>query len=132
MVGPGRTGTTGEAGWPVGEIQAPRRMRRHGSLARLTQGADTGEVDAIFTTGGTGRRARDVTPEATRSVIAAGDSGHRRVDADQGAKVDEESSCREVSLEQARKCVIMKPAGFARGARGVDRKRSLRPIAAYH
>ena len=32
-------------------------------------GLDSGEIDAIFTTGGTGVASRDVTPEATRSVI---------------------------------------------------------------
>ena len=35
-------------------------------LARL---ADSGEVDLILTTGGTGPTPRDVTPEATRAVI---------------------------------------------------------------
>jgi len=36
---------------------------------RLTQWADEGEVDVIITTGGTGLGPRDVTPEATLSVI---------------------------------------------------------------
>ena len=36
---------------------------------RLAELADSGEVDAIFTTGGTGVAPRDVTPEATRTVI---------------------------------------------------------------
>jgi molybdenum cofactor synthesis domain-containing protein len=36
---------------------------------RLMTAADTGQVCAIFTTGGTGISARDVTPEATRAVI---------------------------------------------------------------
>lgn len=35
----------------------------------LTQWADSGEVDVILTTGGTGFAPRDVTPEATRAVI---------------------------------------------------------------
>src|SRR4029077_10244558 len=36
---------------------------------RLIAAADAGQVCAIFTTGGTGVAARDVTPEATRAVI---------------------------------------------------------------
>lgn len=37
--------------------------------ARIATLADGNQVSAIFTTGGTGLAARDVTPEATRSVI---------------------------------------------------------------
>ena len=37
--------------------------------AALIQWADSGEIDVILTTGGTGFNARDVTPEATRNVI---------------------------------------------------------------
>lgn len=37
--------------------------------ARLASVADSGTVSVIFTTGGTGISARDVTPEATRSVV---------------------------------------------------------------
>ena len=37
--------------------------------ALLRQLADSGSVDVIFTTGGTGLALRDVTPEATRDVI---------------------------------------------------------------
>jgi molybdenum cofactor synthesis domain-containing protein len=36
---------------------------------RLTELADSGEVSAIFTTGGTGVAIRDVTPEATRAIL---------------------------------------------------------------
>ena len=36
---------------------------------RLISVADSGQVCAIFTTGGTGVALRDVTPEATRTVI---------------------------------------------------------------
>jgi molybdenum cofactor synthesis domain-containing protein len=37
--------------------------------ARLAELADSKDVGAIFTTGGTGVARRDVTPEATRAVI---------------------------------------------------------------
>lgn len=38
-------------------------------VSRLVAWADSGKVDLILTTGGTGLTARDVTPEATRAVI---------------------------------------------------------------
>ncbi len=36
---------------------------------KLSQWADSGKIDVILTTGGTGLSARDVTPEATLAVI---------------------------------------------------------------
>ena len=36
---------------------------------KLVRWADSGEVDVILTTGGTGLTARDVTPEATEAVV---------------------------------------------------------------
>jgi molybdopterin adenylyltransferase len=36
---------------------------------RLTTWTDSGEIDVVLTTGGTGFSPRDVTPEATRAVI---------------------------------------------------------------
>ena len=38
-------------------------------IAALTRLSDSGEIDVILTTGGTGVALRDVTPEATRAVI---------------------------------------------------------------
>lgn len=41
-----------------------------GAIAgKLTRWADSGEMDVILTTGGTGLTARDVTPEATSAVL---------------------------------------------------------------
>src|SRR5262245_34481061 len=37
--------------------------------AILSEWADSGEVDVILTTGGTGFAPRDVTPDATRAVL---------------------------------------------------------------
>lgn len=37
--------------------------------AKLCRWADSGEVDVVLTTGGTGLTARDVTPEATAAAI---------------------------------------------------------------
>ncbi len=56
------------AGWevPVAEVLPDEKEIISRRLAEL---ADSGEVLAIFTTGGTGVAPRDVTPEATRAVL---------------------------------------------------------------
>ena len=38
-------------------------------ISQLVEWADSGDVDVILTTGGTGFSPRDVTPEATRGVL---------------------------------------------------------------
>jgi molybdenum cofactor synthesis domain-containing protein len=55
-------------GWTVGvhEVLPDERGR---IAARLRELADSGEAQAILTTGGTGVAQRDVTPEAARDVI---------------------------------------------------------------
>ena len=57
-----------QLGWSVSvtEVIADEIGEISGRLATL---ADGGQVSAIFTTGGTGVAARDVTPEATRAVL---------------------------------------------------------------
>ncbi|HEX4601866.1 MAG TPA: MogA/MoaB family molybdenum cofactor biosynthesis protein [Gemmatimonadales bacterium] len=50
----------------VRSVVADEADRIAGKLARW---ADSGEVDVVLTTGGTGLTARDVTPEATAAVL---------------------------------------------------------------
>src|SRR6266498_4269795 len=71
-----RTDTSGDAilDWAAGRgydvvvrsVVPDEPDRIAGKLARW---ADSGEVDVILTTGGTGLTARDVTPEATEAVL---------------------------------------------------------------
>ncbi|HEX3877040.1 MAG TPA: MogA/MoaB family molybdenum cofactor biosynthesis protein [Bryobacteraceae bacterium] len=57
-----------QLGWevPLVDVLPDEQDRIAFRLARL---ADSREVSAIFTTGGTGVAARDVTPEATRTIL---------------------------------------------------------------
>jgi molybdopterin adenylyltransferase len=57
-----------QLGWNVSvvEVIPDEAAEISGRLATL---ADGGQVSAIFTTGGTGVAARDVTPEAARTVL---------------------------------------------------------------
>jgi molybdopterin adenylyltransferase len=57
-----------EQGWSV-ERQALLPDDRSAIRDLLAAWADSGELDVILTTGGTGFSPRDVTPEATRAVI---------------------------------------------------------------
>jgi molybdopterin adenylyltransferase len=57
-----------QVGWQVAVLEVV--PDEAGLIAdRLVSLAGSGKVSAIFTTGGTGVAARDVTPEATRAVI---------------------------------------------------------------
>ncbi len=55
-------------GWSV-VIQSLLPDEEYAIREMLTSWADSGELDVILTTGGTGFSPRDVTPEATRAVI---------------------------------------------------------------
>src|SRR5437867_3347088 len=57
-----------QLGWQVAVTEAVPDDSRIISQ-RLTSVADGNQVCVIFTTGGTGIAARDVTPEATRAVL---------------------------------------------------------------
>jgi molybdenum cofactor synthesis domain-containing protein len=68
LSGPGVRERLEQLGWSVSAIEV---LPDEADLisARLATLADGNQVAAIFTTGGTGVAARDVTPEATRAVI---------------------------------------------------------------
>jgi molybdopterin adenylyltransferase len=57
-----------QLGWSVSVMEVLPDEAGHISV-RLQTLADSGQVSAIFTTGGTGVALRDVTPEATRAVV---------------------------------------------------------------
>jgi molybdenum cofactor synthesis domain-containing protein len=66
--GPALENAVLQQGWQV--IQTTILPDDMGQLAStLIEWSDSGEMDVIFTTGGTGFSQRDITPEATQSVI---------------------------------------------------------------
>jgi molybdopterin adenylyltransferase len=58
-----------QLGWQIAETKLVRDEVSE-IAAAMRQLADSGGVDVVFSTGGTGLAARDVTPEAARSVAA--------------------------------------------------------------
>ena len=66
--GPALEGQVSSQGWTLVQssiIPDDRQIIQN----TLVSWADSGEIDVILTTGGTGFSPRDVTPEATRAVI---------------------------------------------------------------
>jgi molybdenum cofactor synthesis domain-containing protein len=66
--GPALAALLQAGGWSVTK-QALLPDEESAIRATLSEWADSGELDVILTTGGTGFAPRDVTPEATRAVI---------------------------------------------------------------
>jgi molybdenum cofactor synthesis domain-containing protein len=68
LSGPALAEVVTARGWTVAKTAVlPDDLAR--LIETLSDWADSGEVDVILTTGGTGFSPRDVTPEATRQVI---------------------------------------------------------------
>jgi molybdopterin adenylyltransferase len=67
LSGPGVRARLENLGWRVTLQLVPDEADVVANAIRLA--ADVDQVDAVFTTGGTGVAPRDVTPEATRSVM---------------------------------------------------------------
>ena len=66
--GPALAGLLQTHGWTVAATEIVPDERQQ-IRATLEQWADSGSVDLILTTGGTGFAARDLTPEATLEVL---------------------------------------------------------------
>lgn len=66
--GPALVNAVSQQGWQVIRTEILPDEIEQLSKA-LTEWADSGEMDVILTTGGTGFSPRDVTPEATHAVI---------------------------------------------------------------
>lgn len=63
-----------EQGWEVSQVEiVPDEQQVLVDI--LTSWAESGEVDVILTTGGTGFSPRDITPEATMQVVERGTPG---------------------------------------------------------
>lgn len=68
LSGPALVNRAVQAGWQVISTAIVPDEREQIS-ARLVEWSDNGSCDLILTTGGTGFAPRDITPEATQSVI---------------------------------------------------------------
>lgn len=103
-------------GWTVGAPEIlpddAERIRR-----RLEAWTDSGDCDAIFTTGGTGIGPRDVTPEATRAVLEREIPGLAELMRAEGVKKTRRAALsRAVAGVRKGKLIVNLP-GSPRGAR---------------
>jgi molybdenum cofactor synthesis domain-containing protein len=89
---------------------------RDAIAARLAALAATGECDAIFTAGGTGLSARDVTPEATRAVIEREIPGFGELMRAAGLKSTRRAVLSRSLAGTLRRTVIVNLPGSPRGA----------------
>jgi molybdenum cofactor synthesis domain-containing protein len=84
--------------------------------AMLISWADSGEMDVILTTGGTGFSPRDVTPEATRAVIDREASGLAEAMRAASLKVTPHAMLSRVVTGIRKKTLIVNLPGSPKGA----------------
>lgn len=92
---------------PDDRDQIASLLRRH---------ADSGQVAAIFTTGGTGVAARDVTPEATRAVIEREIPGLSELMRSEGHKATPFAALSRAIAGVRGRCLIVNFPGSPKGA----------------
>ena len=101
-----------QLGWNVSVTEAiPDETAAIG--ARLAALADGGAVGAIFTTGGTGIAARDVTPEAMRAVMDREIPGFGEVMRARGREFTPARRALPLARRNARACAHRRPSRFA-------------------
>jgi len=83
---------------------------------RLRELADAGACDAIFTTGGTGVAARDVTPEATREAIEKEIPGFGELMRSEGLKKTPFAPLSRATAGVRRRVLIVNLPGSPKGA----------------
>jgi molybdopterin adenylyltransferase len=84
--------------------------------ATLTRLADTGEIDVVLTTGGTGVALRDVTPEATRAVAPREIPGFGELMRSEGRKSTRLASLSRGGASARGSTLIVNLPGSPRGA----------------
>ncbi|MDX2154633.1 MAG: MogA/MoaB family molybdenum cofactor biosynthesis protein [Bryobacteraceae bacterium] len=104
-----------EAGWDVPLLDA---IADEQSVieAHLIALADSRAVQAVFTTGGTGLAARDVTPEATRNVIDREVPGLAEVMRAEGRKKTPLAALSRAVVGTRAGCLIVNLPGSPKGA----------------
>jgi molybdopterin adenylyltransferase len=84
--------------------------------AKLKELAGTGDCDAIFTTGGTGLSVRDVTPEATLSVVEREIPGFGELMRAEGLKTTRRAALSRSTAGTLLRTVIVNLPGSPKGA----------------
>ncbi len=85
--------------------------------AQLTAWADSGEVDLILTTGGTGLAPRDRTPEATRTVLDFEVPGLAEVMRAEGVKKNPKAALSRGLVGARKETLIVNLPGSPKGAK---------------
>ena len=85
--------------------------------AKLCEWADSGQIDVILTTGGTGLSARDVTPEATLSILDREIPGIAEAMRAESLKKTPMAMLSRAVAGQRAKCVIVNMPGSPKACR---------------